>query len=473
MVSRPSDRDSRIAGTGRFLSLSCGPFPLFVAIVLSSVFLAGCSSSSEPEAPILMICVDGLEMSVVKPMLERGELPTLAGLIDRGIFGPLTTISPARSPVIWTTIATGKPDEEHGIFKFSDDRTGTPYTSNARRVKALWNITDDFDLSCNLVGYWITWPAEKVEGVVVTQFSSENQFEKKRIIKGSLYRDLEDSTWPPEYIEEIWPQVEEASKSENLRNNVLVPIFGDRNMQELPAGIRSLITTSSWSFEADAVYHAVARRLFKEKPADLNIVYYSGTDVIGHRFWCYREPWRYSYKVPKKYTEAFGKSIEKYYQHVDRMAGELVRLFPDNTRIILVSDHGMHADFLDGTDGGKPILLSGHHMDGPPGLFAAAGPGIRKGRGVAGLLNEKEPGEVGTIYDVAPTVLYLLGLPVGRDMRHGKVLKNILLPEQLERRAVEYVDTHDKGFRPATLSISSGEGDSEFLEKFRALGYGL
>jgi predicted AlkP superfamily phosphohydrolase/phosphomutase len=412
-------------------------------------------------------------MSVVKPMLERGELPTLAALINRGVFGYLKTVAPARSPVIWTTIATGKPDEEHGIHRFCDEKAGTPYTSNARRVKALWNITDDHSLSCNLVGYWITWPAEEINGVVVTQFSSKTQFKHKQTIKGSLFRNQEGSTWPPEYIEEIWPQVEEVSKPENLQRNVLGPVFGDLDEEDLPAGIQKLISTSRWAFEADAIYHAAARRLFREKPADLNIVYYSGTDVIAHRFWCYREPSHYSYTIPERYKEAFGKSIENYYRHVDRMAGELVELSPDNTRVILVSDHGMHADFLDGTNGGKPVLLSAHHKDGPPGVFAAAGPGIRKGPGVGQLLKEKETGEVGSIYDIAPTVLYLLDLPVGRDMKLGRVLKNILLPQQLERRAVEYVDTHDKGFRPPTLSISSGEGDDEFMERFRALGYGL
>ncbi len=441
-------------------------------LLMICLLAAGCGPSADPESPVLMICIDGVEASVMKPMLDRGDLPNIAALIDKGICGSIETVAPAQSPVIWTTVATGKTKQKHGITGFTDPNTDGPFTSNARCGKALWNITTDFNLSCNVVGYWITWPAEDINGVIVSQATSPDQVQAQKLKKGTLFKDLENATSPPEFINEIWPSVEKARQRENLNKEVITPVFGDLKKMDVPARIMELINSSYWSFESDLVYHAAAVRLFRENPADINIVYYGGTDVIGHRFWCYREPELYSYPILDRYIEAFGKSIERYYALIDRMIGEQISLFPENTRIIVLSDHGMHADFLDGTVNGQmPTLLSGHHLDGPPGVFIAAGPGIRKEGGVEALLKREAFPDIGSVFDVAPTILYLLDIPVGRDMKPGKVMRGILTSEQLSTRKVEYEESHDKGFRPPTPSRSSREADKEFIERFQELGY--
>jgi len=453
---------------GRFAAVQVAALLL---CVVAGYWVIGCGPQARPEAPVLMICIDGMEMSVVHPMLARGELPHMAKLIDRGVCGQMRTVAPAESPVVWTSIATGKTRERHEISGFTDPRTGGPFTSNARRGKAFWNIADDYGLSCNLVGYWITWPAEEVRGTVVSQFSAESQMQAQKMKKGTLFKDLDDATWPPELIDEIWPLVEQTVEPQKMIAEVVTPVFGDLAALQLPMRIQELISSSYWSFEADAVYHRAARHIFSNQPADINVVYYGGTDVIGHRFWRYREPQRYSYPIVDEYIRAFGRSIENYYQSVDAKIGELLDLFPENTRVFVMSDHGMHADFLDGTVDGKPTSISAHHLDGPPGLLIAAGQGISKGSGTKGLLQAAEIPEIASVYDIAPTLLYLLDLPVGRNMRFGRVLKDILTMDQRESRPVEFVESHDEGFRPPTPSESSEEADKEFIERFRKLGY--
>jgi len=447
-------------------------FPtLFFFFFLLFFFVPGCGPTARPEAPVLMICVDGMEMSVVKPMLARGDLPNFAALIDRGVYGYLGTLVPAESPVVWTTVATGKSPESHGITGFTDSRTKGPFTSNARRGKAFWNITTDYGLACDLVGYWVTWPAEEIRGEEVTQICSRVQAENQKMVKGTIYRDLEGAAWPPGLMEELWPLVRKAGDRNTLIRDVVSPVFGNPAELDVNDETKELITSSFWSMEADAIYHAIARRLFAESPGALNVVYFGGTDVIGHRFWRYREPELYRYKIPRKDIKAFGHSIEEYYRIVDRMVGELVKLFPRDARIVVLSDHGMHADFLDGTANGRPTNLSAHHLDGPPGVLIVAGQGIRKGNGVAGLVKGGEIPSLGTVFDIAPTLLYLLDIPVGRDMRLGRVMKNVVTPEQIRKRPVEFVETHDEGFRPATPSLSSEEADREFVKRFEALGY--
>jgi len=454
-----------------------------LGLLLAALFAGGCRRAqpvpaAQPEAPVLLICVDGVEISLVRKLLEQNQLPNLAALIDRGVFGALRTFTPAESPMIWTSIATGKAPDQHQIQGFVDPRTGTPFTSNARRGKALWNIASDYGLKSNSVGYWISWPAEEVLGTVVTQFATQDQIQDQKNMKGSLHKDLEGATWPAGYVEEIWPLVEREGSAEAIAEQVLEPVFGHEQDVEVPPVIAELISGSLWSFRADQIYHAVAKQLFETDPGALNIVYYGGSDVIGHRFWRYLEPEKFTYPIPEEHVRAFGGAIANYYRILDRRVGELVALFGEQARVIVVSDHGMHADFLDGLSDGKPVPTSGHHLDGPPGIFIAAGPGIRRGAGVKGFLRSSQPsqpsqwGMAGTVFDLAPTLLYLLDIPVPDDLDRGAVLTRILTEEQLTRRPPARVDTHDEGFRPATPSISAdSRADEEFIERMRQLGY--
>lgn len=444
--------------------------PPFILCLL--FLLCGCGKPAEPEARILFIGLDGIELDVLKPLLDNGDCPNLAGLIDRGVFGYLQTFQPTFSPVVWTSIATGKDPDQHKIRDFLEPNSGVPYTSNARDAKALWNIVSDYGLECNVTGYWVTWPAEKINGHMVSQVTSRQQYSE--IWKGMLYADIEDSTWPPEFLDEVWPVVEPFQSREFLDKEVLPAVFGDIVGLNPSERVIKLIDDSIWSLAGDFLYNEAGKYLLEHYPADLDIVYLGGTDVIPHRFWRFREPDLYSYMDEprqKKYIPIFKDAIDNYYKVADRLVGELLGLVPKNTRVIICSDHGMHADFLDGKDNGRPTLLSAHHMDAPPGLIIAAGDGIRKGRGLAAMLEDSELDSVGTVFDVAPTILYLLDIPVGGDMKLGRVMKNLVSQDLLNVREVEYIESHDVDFRMATPPKASRENDRAFTKRMLELGY--
>jgi len=183
------------------------------------------------------------------------------------------------------------------------------------------------------------------------------------------------------------------------------------------------------------------------------------------------KPDLFGYTIDERYIEAFQGAIDNYYEIADGMVGEMLKRVPENTRVIVISDHGMHADFLDGKDKGKKTFLSAHHLDAPPGVLIAAGEGIQKGPGLAASLEKEALQEMGTVFDVAPTVLYLLDIPVGRNMKLGRVMKSVVDESLLASRPVEHIDSHDVDFRPPTSSRSSHKGDKAFREKFAALGY--
>jgi predicted AlkP superfamily phosphohydrolase/phosphomutase len=451
-----------------FYARVLSPTGLALGLLLLALML-GCGKTAQPEARVLWIGLDGIEWEVLKPLLERGELPHLEGLIERGVVGYLQTFEPSFSPVLWTTMATGKYPPEHKIVGFLDPDTQGPFTSNARKGKALWNIASDYGLRCNVTGYWITWPAEAINGIMISQVTTREQYDD--IWKGMLYENVKDSTYPPEFIDEIWPVVEPFQTRTFIDEEILPRIFDFPKDLNPSSKVVKLISDSNWSLAGDFVYSEAGKYLLEHHPGDLDIVYLGGTDVLAHRFWAFREPDFYEYKIQDRYIEAFGSAIDNYYKVADRMVGDLLARVPENTRVIVCSDHGMGPKFPDGKDGDRRTILSAHHLDAPAGILIAAGDGIKKGPGLKAVLESGTLDNIGNVLDITPTLLYLMDIPVGRDMKGGRVMKSVVDPHLLDARPVEYVDTHDVDFRPPTSSRRSIAGEKAFIKNFSGLGY--
>ena len=132
---------------------------------------AGCGPSGTGDR-VIVLGLDGIDPDVVDLLLSEGELPNFARLRQGGAYGRLESSKPLLSPIIWTTIATGKTPLEHGIAHFVavNEKTGAelPVTSQMRRVKALWNVLSEAGRDVGVVGWWATWPAETVRGAVVS-----------------------------------------------------------------------------------------------------------------------------------------------------------------------------------------------------------------------------------------------------------------------------------------------------------------
>jgi hypothetical protein len=135
---------------------------------------------------------------------------------------------------------------------------------------------------------------------------------------------------------------------------------------------------SQWSFRADNTYLRLAKPLRQERePYDLMMVYFGGTDVVGHRFWRESYPEGYAFAPGPDQVETFGELIAEYHRHTDAALGELLALVDDDWTIVVVSDHGMGPVNKD-TDFATTPSPSGHHSRAPPGVFVAAGPSIKQ-----------------------------------------------------------------------------------------------
>jgi predicted AlkP superfamily phosphohydrolase/phosphomutase/tetratricopeptide (TPR) repeat protein len=343
-----------------------------------------------PGKKVLLIGWDAADWEMIDPLLQRGQMPALAHLISGGVRGNLATIQPVLSPMLWTSIATGKRADKHGICGFTEplaDGTGIGTArSTSRKCKAIWNILSQNGLKSNIVGWFATNPAEPINGVMVTdQFlvSSEDNLAGKvhppeltkalaalRQTPGSLFADD---------VEAFIPRLTELDLRADER-----PLKLARRLAKV------------------ATVQAIATYLIQSEPWSLMAIYFDGMDQFGHEFMSYHPPRMKD--VSERDFELYQHVMTGCYRFHDMMLHTLLQYIDDQTTVILVSDHGYECGHR------RPSLEeSKRNPEGCHRLFGVAclnGPNIKA--------NERLYGA--TILDVTPTILALLGLPVAGDM---------------------------------------------------------
>ena len=121
---------------------------------------------------VLLVGWDAADWKVIRPLMDAGKMPNVQRLVEHGASGQIATLHPPLSPMLWTSIATGKRPFKHGIHGFSeptpDGRGVQPVTNLSRKSKALWNILNQNDLRSVVIGWWPSHPAEPINGVMVS-----------------------------------------------------------------------------------------------------------------------------------------------------------------------------------------------------------------------------------------------------------------------------------------------------------------
>jgi len=446
-------------------------------LALLLLLVCGCGGAADTDPPVIVIGVDGLEWNVLAPLIRSGEMPALSALMEQGVYGKLETLEPTFSPIIWTTIATGKTPTKHGITHFvqEDPTTGKKqlFSNRNRRTKAVWNIYSDYEQTVHTIGWWMTFPAERVHGTMVSQTNTTAQLDATAVLKGTLLPGLPGQVYPPEHQPRVMEIVAETLAGILPRT---VDTFGKFRYPPSPAD-RQLLENSAWSFRADTIYLELALEILRTEPdPDLLMVYFGGPDVLGHRFWRFAFPDEFDHPPSAEQLENYSGMLDAYYRYVDAAVGALVAAAGKEATVMVVSDHGVHGINTDREFPTDPdvVLNSGGHDDAPPGVFIAAGPRVRTRETPTDLsaLDAADLPTVGTVFDIAPTLLALKGIPVGRDF-DGRVLVEALSEEFGTRHPEEFVTTHDtpQWLADRPNQILSPQAESERMEQLRSLGY--
>jgi hypothetical protein len=367
---------------------------------------------------VRVLGIDGFDAALALQMARRGEMPALARRLEIGARARLAP-EPERVPaIVWTTIATGRGPEAHGIramgarrlagtttfvFGTPDSRLSSalaaagdllrltrtePPSAVLRTVKAFWNVASEKGLRVGVVNWWATWPAEPVNGYVV----SDRTF--FRLERGGPF---DHEVQPPE--------IEKTLAS-------MLPSSDDRARR------------------IDLLYSTAAARLRAEQAPDLDAVYLPGLDIFTAQ----------QMSVPPSDLAALDtrlSAVREYYQFLDARIDEFFGTPSANEVALLVADPGR----LDRRATSGLVLAVG-------GPFRAA---------ELGSVSER---------DIAPTILHLVGLPVSEELE-GRVWTEALDPAFRDAHPVRTIARYGRR-RPAPAA--SGEG-GEMLEELRSLGY--
>ncbi len=176
-TSRKRGAGATNEGRRRFLR-SAIALPLVAAA--GPALLASCGRRSGRRAKrVIVLGIDGVEISIVERLIAQGKLPNLARLAKQGGLRPLRTTAPPQSPICWASFTTGTGPGGHGLFDFihREPETYLPFLSSSkviepkrktrlgdwvvplskgkvellRQGRTFWEILEDHGVPCTIV----------------------------------------------------------------------------------------------------------------------------------------------------------------------------------------------------------------------------------------------------------------------------------------------------------------------------------
>ncbi len=308
------------------------------ALAASAIFLAltACPARSPVDrGRVLFVGLDGGDWQYLDRLMDEGAMPNLAGLVREGDRRTIVTQQPPLSPLVWTTMMTGVSPLEHRILDFTRynpiTHTLEPITSDERAVPALWNMAVTKGKRVDVFGMWATYPPEP--GIILT--------------------DREASL-----------HAKGATSSSDAYERVKI--------------------------ETEHIHEVATRAIARDRP-DLAIVYFEGTDAVGHLF-----------------APAGDRTTPRaYFQRIDQMLGDYRRLpSQQDATLVIASDHGFDWD-------------AHHPAESGTNAVTAA-----KWHREQGILLTWPRGRmhtnVGSVTEIAPMLLDMLRLPDDvREYRRG------------------------------------------------------
>jgi len=396
---------------------------------------------------LLLIGWDAADWQIIHPLMEAGRMPALKYLVEQGVSGNLATLEPVFSPMLWTSIATGKRADKHGVLGFTEpdyDHGGVkPVGTNSRKTAAIWNMLTEAGLKSNVVGWWPSHPAEELNGIMVSNFY------QRAVATESKNWPMAPGTVYPKQYQKVMSQLRVHPKE--LTQQHILPFIPEAAKIDQEKDKR--LSTFAKILSEAACIHNSATYLMEETDWDFMAVYFDNIDHFSHAFMRYHPP--QLKKVKDLDFEIYQGVVNAAYQYHDMMLGRMLNLTDEDTTIVLISDHGFES--------GKNRLLSLPKEAGAPaydhrsyGVFAAMGPGIKKDELVYGA----------NLLDITPTLLYHFDLPLGKDM-DGKPLINIFK----ESKEVKYINSWDNHVQRESKEKTDPKAAAEAMKMMIELGY--
>lgn len=291
---------------------------------------------------IYILGLDGATWNVIDPMIKANQLPNIKRVIEGGVRSNLRSLEFTASPRVWTSIATGKVEQKHGILDFYN-------TVRDLKAKRFWNILqEERDETANIFYWYLSWPPPKdFKDIMVPGFLARDS----RTVPEELgfLKDIEltqkmklqeayDKTGMGYYFKQAL-----AARRNGVRFSTMLKAASFmiarkfRNYNELDSFLK--LQYIKFHLHTDVFTH-----LLKNHPTDISAIMLPQTDQLGHKFWSFMDPDEFEKRTGAKVDPAdrkkYGSVIWDTYRKIDKFVGDVFDMMTENDIMIVLSDHG-------------------------------------------------------------------------------------------------------------------------------------
>jgi hypothetical protein len=406
---------------------------------------------ARPEASgrVTVIAIDGGSLDLITSATAEGRLPHFGRILDAGAVRRLATLHPTSAEAVWAAVATGKLPQKNGVrssaiyqlaggggavqllpdycFAHGLERFGflveQAHTSATLRTRTLWSILSTEGFTVGVVGWPLTRPAPVVRGYVVG-----DTYHRVALTASGI--DDPSAIYPPELQAEALAALEGAMGDPPP---VVAASIGGAGPTALGAGAMDIRYEAA--ARIDRAYDRIAAMMARARPPQVALTRYQSLDPIGHYFLRYALPAEFG-DVTDEDRRRFGAVLERHYELIDEALGRAMAALGPEDLLIVVSGYGMEPLGF-----GKRVIervigdpgISGTHEAAPDGFLLAYGASVARGRQAARA----------SVVDVVPTILYFLGLPLGRDM-DGYARTDLFQRPFIDERPITFIPTYDR-----------------------------
>lgn len=309
------------------------------------------------------------------------------------------------------------------------------------RTMPIWDILSAQKKRVGVIGWWSTYPATAVNGYLISSYVGHQGLIQKNA--GAQWLDkLKHLTYPEEYVTELKKKV---FLPESLNKEFFERFYEPGKCSCIGTKQDSLVTSFYWQ---DRLFEDLGIDLLKNKGKfDFFSVYFRGVDIFGHQFLQFSADPEFVKNCTGCDTSRLSSLVDDYYSYMDDAVGKLMEFNDENTITMIVTDHGQ-------------VATGGHGSHRNTGFVLLHGKAIRKHRM-----------SYANVIDVAPTVLYMLGVPVAQDM-DGGVMIEAFDPGYLKGHPIQLIGTYESMQKEEKKEQAIDQlRDQQELEDLRALGY--
>jgi len=356
------------------------------------------------ENRLTLIGLDGLSFDFLIPLISAGKLPNFSWLLDNGNSGRLSSFSPTEPLSLQASFSSGKLPYKHRLL------SGSLYR--------LWNMKQELECAPRFL---LFTQLTRLGYLEITPVHPQARTK-------DLWRILEGNRIS--YLDRSWPLTVAKGAPSAKAEKLAAELLGEST---LPG--ESLATVARSAFLRDSAAEEAASTERNELQPQVFHLRLDGLNSVQAYFYRYTFPEQFG-NIALEEIERYGRVIERYYEYYDGLIGKYLTALKEDEIMVVYSSFGVEPlplwkRFVERLLGDPDV--SAYHELAPEGVALLYGKGVRRAR-------HEEPVR---IVDITPTLLYFLGLPVGRDM-DGIVRSSLFNEDFIAENPIIYISSYEE-----------------------------